>query len=125
MIVVTGGQGRDETIPEGVAMARWLMKRGVPEAQIIVEDKSTSTEENLLFARRLLEERGIAATEPIVVVTNAFHCYRGGEYARMVGFTDVDTCPPPSGSIPLCPAISARYSRFCITGYSKAAAPAG
>lgn len=97
VIVVTGGQGRDETIPEGVAMARWLIERGVPEAQIIVEDKSTSTEENLLFARRLLEERGIAATEPIVVVTNAFHCYRGGEYARMVGFTDVDTLPASIG----------------------------
>ena len=97
VIVVTGGQGPGETIPEGVAMARWLAERGVPEEQIIVEDKSTSTEENLLFARRLLEERGIAASEPIVVVTNAFHCYRGGEYARMVGFTDVDTLPASIG----------------------------
>ena len=47
-------------------MARWLIERGVPEAQIIVEDKSTSTEENLLFARRLLEER-VSAVEGVRV----------------------------------------------------------
>ena len=97
VIVVTGGQGRDETISEGVARARWRIERGGPGAQVTVGGKSASTEENLLFARRLREERGIAATEPIVVVTNAFHCYRGGEYARMVGFTDVDTLPAPIG----------------------------
>ncbi len=96
-IVVTGGQGPGETIPEGVAMARWLEENGVPEDRIIVEDKSTSTEENLLFARRLLEEKGISAADPVVVVTNAFHCYRGGEYARMAGFQDVDTLPASIG----------------------------
>ena len=53
VIVVTGGQGNGETIPEGVAMGRYLAEKGVPQEQIIVEQKSTSTEENLLFAKEL------------------------------------------------------------------------
>lgn len=93
VLVVTGGQGNGETIPEGVAMARWLMERGVPSQQIIVEDKSTSTEENLLFAKELMEQQGISAEAPVVVVTNAFHCYRAGQYAAMVGFKQVSLLP--------------------------------
>lgn len=97
VIVVTGGQGNGETIPEGVAMGRYLAEKGVPQEQIIVEQKSTSTEENLLFAKELLEQRGIGADEPMAVVTNAFHCYRARCYARLVGFEQVNSIPASIG----------------------------
>ncbi len=103
LVVVTGGQGPGETIPEAVAMARYLQERGVPQEQIVVEDKSTSTEENFLFAKQLLQQRGVEPQQPIVFVTNAFHCYRAGRYARLVGFSDVDAQPagiPPSAILP-------------------------
>ena len=93
LIAVTGGQGNGETIPEGVAMARYLEEKGVPASQIVVEDKSTSTEENLLFAKELLARRGVGAEEPVAVVTNAFHCYRARCYARLVGFEQVSSIP--------------------------------
>lgn len=97
LVVVTGGQGRGETIPEGVAMARYLLQKGVPETQILVEDKSTSTEENLLFAQRLLAQQGVEKDQPVAVVTNAFHCYRAGGYARQIGFEQVTTKPASIG----------------------------
>lgn len=93
VIVVTGGQGPQELVPEAVAMKRWLLARGVPEDKIIEENRSESTEENLLFARQLLQQAGISADEPIAVVTNAFHCYRAGEYAKKAGFAQVRTVP--------------------------------
>lgn len=93
VIVVTGGQGRGEDIPEAVAMKRYLAAKGVPEELIIEEGKSTSTEENFLFAARLLAERGIGQDAPIAYCTNAFHCYRAGKYARLVGFADVSAVP--------------------------------
>ncbi|MDL2218883.1 YdcF family protein [Ruminococcaceae bacterium OttesenSCG-928-O06] len=93
LLVVTGGQGPGEDIPEAVAMQRWLVEKGVPEACILVEDKSTSTEENLRFAQALLAEKGIGADAPVAVVTNAFHCYRAGRYAEKLGFTSVRTLP--------------------------------
>lgn len=97
LLVVTGGQGKDETIPEGVAMARYLEQKGVPKEQLVVEDKSTSTEENLLFARQLLQERGVDAAQPVAVVSNAFHCYRARGYARLVGFEQVSSVPASIG----------------------------
>lgn len=103
MIVVTGGQGKGESIPEGVAMAKYLIDKGVPEQQIIVEDKSTSTEENLLFAKQLLSERGISAEEPMVVVSNAFHCYRARCYAKLVGFIEVSSLPASISASSLLP----------------------
>lgn len=99
MILVTaGGQGRDELRPEGAAMKDYLIEKGIPADHIIDEDRSTSTEENFAFSLELLEERGYTAEIPIVVVTNAFHCYRGRQYARMAGFTNVTSLP---ASIPI------------------------
>ena len=93
LLVVTGGQGPGETVPEGQAMKQYLVERGVPAEQILAECASTSTEENFAFSRPLLAERGISAGDPVVLATNAFHCYRAGKYAAMAGFTDVDKLP--------------------------------
>ena len=70
-------------------MKAWLVQRGVPAEQILEEDQSTSTEENFRFARAILEAYGLSADAPVAYVTNAFHCYRAGKYAALVGFSDV------------------------------------
>ena len=62
-ILFTGGLGRNTEgllpEPEAVRFARVAMECGVPEADILIEDKSTNTKENIEFTRALLEERGI------------------------------------------------------------------
>ena len=62
-VLFTGGLGRNTEgllpEPEAVRFARVAMECGVPEADILIEDRSTNTAENILFTRRLLEERGI------------------------------------------------------------------
>lgn len=93
LIVVSGGKGTDEKIPEALAMQRYLLQQGIPEEMILMEDQSTSTQENLEFSRQLLAQHGISEDAPVAVVTNAFHCYRAREYAKMAGFTDVRTLP--------------------------------
>ena len=59
----TGGLGRNPEgllpEPEAVRFARVAMECGVPEADILMEDRSTNTKENILFTRALLEERQI------------------------------------------------------------------
>lgn len=94
-IVVCGGQGPGEDIPEAEAMRRWLVAKGVPEKLIHCEDKSTSTEENFAFARPILESLGIASGETIAYVSNGFHCYRAGRYAADCGFTAAQALPAP------------------------------
>ena len=93
LIVVTGGQGADELLPESHAMRDWLTARGVPAATIAVEDESASTKENFLFAQKLLEERGIAADTPMLIVTSSYHCYRARRIARSVGFSNARVFP--------------------------------
>ncbi|MGM9549627.1 MAG: YdcF family protein [Faecousia sp.] len=62
-VLFTGGLGRNTEgllpEPEAVRFAQVAMACGVPEKVIILEPESTNTAENILFTRRLLEERGI------------------------------------------------------------------
>ena len=62
-VVFTGGLGRNTEgllpEPEAVRFARVAMECGVPEQDILLEDRSTNTAENILFTRKLLEERDI------------------------------------------------------------------
>ena len=62
-ILFTGGLGRNTEgmlpEPEAVRFARVAVECGVPEADIILEDKSRNTKENIEFTRELLKERGI------------------------------------------------------------------
>ena len=62
-VLFTGGLGRNTAgllpEPEAVRFARVAMACGVPEADILLEPDYTNTAENILFTRRLLEERGI------------------------------------------------------------------
>ena len=63
VVLFTGGLGRNTEgllpEPEAVRFARVAMECGVPEKAILLEPESTNTAENILFTRRLLEERGI------------------------------------------------------------------
>lgn len=93
IVITTGGQGRDETVPEGQAMRDYLIAKGLDPDRVLQETKSTSTEENFLFARQILLDHGMDADGAIVYVTNAFHCYRAGQYARRAGFAEVHALP--------------------------------
>ena len=62
-ILFTGGLGRNTEgllpEPEAVRFARVAMECGVPEEDILLEDRSTNTKENILFTRQLLEEKNL------------------------------------------------------------------
>ena len=62
-ILFTGGLGRNTEgllpEPEAVRFAKVAMDCGVPEGDILIEDRSANTKENIQFTRALLEARGI------------------------------------------------------------------
>lgn len=70
-ILFTGGQGRNtlgilkET--EADRFARVAIECGVPDADIIREDKATNTKENIDFTRALLQKLGIPQDRILVV----------------------------------------------------------
>jgi len=62
-VLFTGGLGRNTEgllpEPEAVRFARVAMECGVPAVDILIEDKSANTKENIEFTRALLEREGI------------------------------------------------------------------
>lgn len=79
-IIVSGGQGTDELTSEATAMANYLMEHGVPEEDILIENRSRTTFENLTFSKAILEEEGLG--KHVLVVTNSFHALRAGIFMR-------------------------------------------
>ncbi|MCL2468260.1 MAG: YdcF family protein [Micrococcales bacterium] len=84
MIVVSGGQGPEEKISEALAMERYLLARGVPQENIIKEDRSTSTRENLSYSKKILDDR-FPQGFSTVLVTSDFHVYRSVQTAKKAG----------------------------------------
>ncbi len=78
--IVSGGQGNDEVISEAEAMKRYLMSCGIQESEILLENKSTTTKENLLFSKKLMKEDSTC-----VVSTSDFHVLRTAFLTKDLG----------------------------------------
>ena len=89
VIIVSGGQGPQEDIPEALAMKRYLVDKGIDESKIIMEEKSTSTITNFRYSREIMEREGLSLSS-VVFVTNAYHVYRAVSYAKDEGFLEVN-----------------------------------
>ncbi|HWR61163.1 MAG TPA: YdcF family protein [Clostridia bacterium] len=95
-VIVTGGRGFGESITEAEAMERFLVSRGIAPERIIKEDRATSTMENFLFSRELLEKSGETDHKRITVITSDFHMLRSKLLARRAGFEPYGiTCGTP------------------------------
>jgi uncharacterized SAM-binding protein YcdF (DUF218 family) len=74
MVVVTGGSERQ---PDGLNEAEHhrdvLLSKGVPEHAIVVENRSTNTPENVLFALPMIGARCDRAPETVIAVVKRFH----------------------------------------------------
>lgn len=86
-VIVTGGQGFDETVPEAVAMEKYLREKGVTD--IVVEDKSTNTKENLLNAKELIG-RDLSDVN-VKIISSDYHCFRAKMIAKRLGYQNVTT----------------------------------
>jgi uncharacterized SAM-binding protein YcdF (DUF218 family) len=89
VMIVSGGQGSDEEVPEARAMAGYLIERGFPDDRLAVEDQSGTTEENLAFSKAIMDAAGgpRPARRPArcLIVTSDYHVFRTAMTARKVG----------------------------------------
>lgn len=81
-LVLSGGQGEDEGISEAQAMVNFLSAQGFPESRMIVEDRSTSTYENLVNTKKLIPQ-GVTG---ITLITSDYHLARAGYLAEKAGY---------------------------------------
>lgn len=105
--ILSGGQGEGENISEAAAMKKVLMARGIEESRLIIEDKSTSTIENLSFSvekivdnarkrlNHILPQELAAESRPlrIVICSSEYHLCRARYVGRKVLNMDFGTYP--------------------------------
>ena len=82
-IVVSGGQGADEEVPEAVAMRDYLEEQGIKRETVLLEDRSVNTFENMKYSKRVMDAN--KKKYRCLFVTNDFHVVRSGMHARRVG----------------------------------------
>ena|GEM_PF-92685 len=83
LLVLSGGQGADEDVPEADAMAAYALAHGAGADEVRIERASRTTQENLTLSRELLASEGHGTT--LVVATNDFHAFRTAIIARELG----------------------------------------
>ncbi|PYE60368.1 uncharacterized SAM-binding protein YcdF (DUF218 family) [Aneurinibacillus soli] len=88
--IVSGGQGRGEDVTEASVMQKFLLANGIASERVLLEDKSTSTAENIRFSHKFL------TGNRVVLVTNDFHAYRALWLAEREGMqADILIAPTP------------------------------
>ena len=90
--VLSGGQGPDEPMTEAQAMYEKLVELGIDRDRLWMEDKATSTWENLNFSLDLIEEKTGTRPEKIGIVSSEYHLFRASLFA--------DACNVQSVGIP-------------------------
>lgn len=81
--IPSGGKGKDEIISEAEAIKDYLIKKGIKEKQIIIENKSTSTTENMKFSKKKIDM--INKDAIISFATTNYHVFRSGVIANNEG----------------------------------------
>ena len=92
VLIVSGGKGSDERVPEAEALAQYLTDRGFPASRIVLEDRSRTTEENLVFSKAIMDQRRPGSR--CVIVTSSFHAFRAAIIARRLGINGQVTGAP-------------------------------
>ena len=91
--IVSGGKGADEPMTEAQCMYDQLVRLGIDPNRIWMEDKATSTWENLHFAMNLIEEKTGRRPEKIGLLSSEYHLFRAKLFAKAC---DVDAVGIPA-----------------------------
>ena len=79
--IVTGGKGYNEPFPEAYGMRDYLVRNGIAEERIVMEDESSSTLENIMNSLPYIDPEH----DEVGIITNDFHVFRGTAIAKKAG----------------------------------------
>lgn len=85
-VILSGGKGADEDIAEAEAMREFMLHHDIDERRLIIEDRSTTTFENLKYSKEILDRIDGRKNIRLVIVTAGFHQFRSKLFARRIGF---------------------------------------
>ena len=87
--VLSGGQGSGEDITEAACMYGELTAMGIDGSRLLLEEKSSSTMENLTFTMELLQAQSGSRPARVGIVSSEYHLFRAGLFAKALGVESV------------------------------------
>ena len=85
LCIVSGGQGDGESITEAQCMYDRLTAMGIDPSRIWVEDRATSTWENLQYSLALIEEKTGSRPTEVAVLSSEYHLFRASLFTKAAG----------------------------------------
>ena len=80
LFVPSGGKGNDEVISEAKAMENYLLEQGIKKENILIENNSKNTFENIKFSNKIIKEK--IKDAKIAFSTTNYHVFRAGNIAN-------------------------------------------
>ena len=93
-IACGGITGKTQTRSEAEVIKELLVKSGIEEERIVLEDKSTTTAENFYNAKKLMGEKENAT---VLLLSSSYHLLRARTLAKICGI-DAGTVAAPTPS---------------------------
>lgn len=92
-IILTGGFGEGSYKSDSQVAKEYALSQGIPEEKILIEEKSTITEENLEFSKEVMEENDL---ETAIIVSDPLHMKRAMLMAKDYNITALSSPTPTS-----------------------------
>ena len=89
-LIFTGGQGNSNEPTEAAAARSHAMANGIPAQDILIEQKSHTTYENIVYAKQLVEANNL---KKVLLVSDPMHMRRAITMAKDIG---LDALPSPT-----------------------------
>lgn len=83
--ILSGGQGSGDDITEAACMYGELTAMGIDGSRLLLEEKSSSTMENLTFSLELAQTQLGSRPTRVGIVSSEYHLFRAGLFAKALG----------------------------------------
>ena len=84
-IIPSGGQGRNESMPEAKAMSNYIAGTDIPSEYVLPEDQSVNTFQNMQFSKEIIDGKNPGSSSAkVCYVTTNYHVLRSGILANKV-----------------------------------------
>lgn len=91
-LIFTGGfGGKGARFAESEVARRYALRHAIPEEAILIETRSRSTRQNLIYARELMRRHGIGK---VILVSDPMHMARALRLSRELGIDAVASATP-------------------------------
>lgn len=89
-IIFTGGQGNRDELTEAAEARQFAIKNGIPAKDILIEESSHTTYENVVNAKLVADANGLSK---VLIVSDPMHMKRALAMAKDIG---LDAYPSPT-----------------------------